>query len=234
MLRPRCTCCNHVNPPASNYCIRCGAQLLLLACPSCEALNEAAARTCHNCDAAIPERDSGVLTRPSARAGDSVELAVSAIENDIKGPLRTRSSATTRARLPPDLVEADASSGMSDGWAGSSPAAFAGSSRTPSVSNTYLAHRSKPILIALAIAVIAGFGWYAYRYPVVDVTAQRTQSTDAIERDTHSSANNQSALPVGAQEQETNPRVERDGRASCTEAVAALGLCLPEPIHRKD
>lgn len=231
MFRPQCTCCNHVNPPASKYCIQCGAQLLLLACPSCKALNDPTARTCHSCDAALHGQDSGVLTRASTHAGHSVELAVSAIENDINEPMR---AATTRARLPSDLVDADASNGMSDHWAGSSPAAFAGSTRTPSVSRTSLTHRSKPILVALAIAVIAGLGWYAYRYSLVDVAAQRTQSADAIERGTPSSTSNQSALPVGAQEQETNPRVERDGRASCTEAVAALGLCMPEPTHRKD
>jgi hypothetical protein len=84
----------------------------------------------------------------------------------------------------------------------------------------------------LVIAVIAGFGWYVYRYSTM--AEQRAQGGDRSERDSGASAANyQNAIPVAAQN-ETKQGPERDSGGLCTEAVAALGLCSPEPTHRKD
>jgi ribosomal protein L40E len=228
MFHAQCTHCNHVNPPAAKYCIRCGTQLLLT-CPSCKALNDSTARACQNCAATLS--DGGEPIHASLRAGRSAEMAVSGSVSSIEALSQMRSSETTRPNLP---SEGDADAETGSGWAGSSPSTLAGSPAIPNVSKTSLTRRSKRVLIAFLIAVIAGgFSWYTYRYQIVDTAEQGAQRDDGIERDSRSSAANQNVLPVGAQN-ETKQRVESDSSAPCTEAVAALGLCSPERTPRKD
>jgi uncharacterized protein with PQ loop repeat len=168
--------------------------------------------------------------QPSLWAGRSTEVAVPGFENGTEAPLPTRSSATTQASLRSE-GDADAET-ASLGWAGSPPGTFAGSRTIPNVSKTTLPQRSKPILITFVIAVIAVFSWYIYRYPTM--AEHRAQSDDRTERDSGASAANyQNAIPVAAKN-ETKQGSERDSGGLCTEAVAALGLCSPEPTHRKD
>ena len=231
MFGSECTYCNHANAPASNYCTRCGTRLPNV-CPSCKTLNDPTARACQNCTVTLRERDGAFAIEPSLSAARSTELAVSGFENGTQAPLPTRSSAMTEASLPSEGAADTETANL--GWAGSPPGTSAGSRTRPNVSKTTPTPRSRPLLVTFVIAVIAGSIWYLYRYPLIDIAEQRAQGADRIERDSGSSAANyQSTSPVAAKS-ETKQWTERDSGGSCTEAVAALGLCSPEPTQRKD
>jgi len=231
MFRPHCTYCNHVNPPASKYCTRCGVELFLTACPSCNALNDPTARACHNCTVTLRQGDVGVLTRPPLTTGAPRKPDDSVIANRINDSMRPALSASTRLKVASDLAKTDAVDAVSEGWAGSSPITFARSRGRPNVSKIAFTHRWKPILIALAIADIAGFSWYGYRYAYM--AEQRAQSGDETERESRSrTANYQIAIPVSAKDETNKP--EGDSGPRCTEAVAALALCSSELTQRKD
>ena len=90
MFGPQCTFCNHLNPPASNYCTACGARLLLVACDSCNALNDVTAKRCHQCAAPFPERGIALETRQlsTTRAAGEVDTADGAgcmRQRDVRG-----------------------------------------------------------------------------------------------------------------------------------------------------
>ena len=59
----KCPQCQHENPPASSFCLECGARLTL-ACGSCGAELPVGARFCLQCGQAVPGRSSAPARSP--------------------------------------------------------------------------------------------------------------------------------------------------------------------------
>jgi class 3 adenylate cyclase/tetratricopeptide (TPR) repeat protein len=95
----RCLRCQHDNPPESNFCLGCGARLVL-ACPSCAAALPAGSRFCNKCGAPVsaeasaeppPERYTPrhlaerILTSKVALEGERKQVTV--LFADLKGSM---------------------------------------------------------------------------------------------------------------------------------------------------
>ena len=220
MFRPHCARCNHANRPDSKYCTRCGAQLLLRACPSCTLLNDFTAGTCYDCGSELAGHDLALLARAASRESAAPGVAVAEHQNGIKGAARTRVSATDLPR------EVGAAQTVHGGWAGSSPASFAPSSSSANPSSVSLRGRATPVVVVLAFALIGILGWYGYRAPSADAPPPRAKDAPRGERHTVSGRTNPpqaSAAPRSADNEKALR--DRDANPACSEAVVALGLC---------
>jgi hypothetical protein len=70
-----CRFCDHPNPQASQYCNACGSPLNLKPCPQCQAVNNADAATCYQCNAAfriVEPTEIAVGERVEAEASSTV------------------------------------------------------------------------------------------------------------------------------------------------------------------
>src|SRR5688500_2277153 len=114
MFRPQCTRCDHLNRPDSKYCTRCGAQLLLRACPSCKLPNDLTVRACYACGSAMAEQDLALVAGAALHESDSGSASA---EHGIRGMAWTRASAVDFPRETAETVHG--------GWAGSPPASSA-------------------------------------------------------------------------------------------------------------
>ena len=225
MLRPQCTCCNHVNPAGSRYCIRCGAQLTLQTCPVCTSLNDVLAQSCRNCDA---ELRASTRAAVAVGAGDSpVSLATAARESDTADALRVRAFRADQGGTPRDSRDAPSLQNSTSAWAGSAPAAFT----APAAVSDTRKPRTRPLLI-LVLAAVAALIWYAYQQPSLPSgqVPEATQGAGSPPAEVKPSG----ALSADTEPSQTRPRAESDGAPACSDAVAALGLCAPEPVQRKN
>ena len=50
----RCAFCDHLNPADAKYCNECAADLQLMLCPECSAVNRRGMPHCHKCGAGLP------------------------------------------------------------------------------------------------------------------------------------------------------------------------------------
>ena len=69
-----CQYCNHANPVDANFCIGCGAQLHLVPCPACGAVNPKTSKTCYQCHGELRESTEILLARVPATESE-VEAA---------------------------------------------------------------------------------------------------------------------------------------------------------------
>ena len=61
-----CAFCSHSNPAGSSYCNECGAALKLILCRQCDAINHRSEPTCHKCGADLRSASaSGVVSNPA-------------------------------------------------------------------------------------------------------------------------------------------------------------------------
>ena len=224
MFRPQCTRCDHLNRPDSKYCTRCGAQLLLRACPSCKLPNDLTARACYACGSTMAE-DLALVAGAALHEADLPGSASAEHEPGIRGTARTRASAVDFPRETAETVHG--------GWSGSPPASSApsgSSGKTPD----RIWSRATPILIVLTIALIGGI-WYGYSGPLSDTPELRAKNNPRAARDTVATGANAAQSAAAPRKGEHEKAVaKRDGAASCSEAVVALGLCPPPRSERKD
>lgn len=81
----QCPFCDSLNPQGARFCSACGAQLNLVPCPRCGAVNDAAALRCHQCDegVSVSGSDAG---RASASRLSSCDRRAEALERIAAAP----------------------------------------------------------------------------------------------------------------------------------------------------
>jgi hypothetical protein len=231
MFRPQCTFCDHANPPASKYCTACGARLRVIACASCKALNDVNAGACYQCAEPLPPWDIALEAPALATAESTADTVLPASAGgDIYDRARPSLPDSSRASLPSDSADSEGVNDTGNAWAGSAPAAPTGFAQAPTATRSSLGERTKPFVITLAVAVLAGLAFYAYRNSGDD-TPQSAWIGVVKRGDGSTGAANDSPSAGGKQD---NTGVGRDPVAACTEAVAALGLCSPQSTQRRD
>ncbi|MGZ5089916.1 MAG: zinc ribbon domain-containing protein [Burkholderiales bacterium] len=232
MFRPRCAFCSHTNPPASKYCTACGARLHVVHCSSCNALNDASARACQQCGVPLPDKDIALEAHALTTAQTTVDTSAPAIAGgDVYDQARPTLSQPSLASLPSDSADSGAANDTGNRWAGSASVALTGSAPGRIATPSSLAERGRPIAIIFAVVILAGIAFYAYRNSVND--APQSAWVGVVNRgDGRSGGANDSSRSAGGTQDDTGEG--RDPVAGCTEAVAALGLCLPQSSQRKD
>jgi hypothetical protein len=232
MSRPQCTFCDHANPPASKYCTACGARLRVVACASCDALNDVNAGVCYQCAEPLPPRDIAFEVPALTTAETTADPARPASAGgDVYDRTRPPLPESSRTSLASDTADSEVVNDAGNAWAGSAPAALTGFAQAPIATRSSVAERAKPFAITLAVAVLAGLAFYAYRNSVDD-TPQSAWIGVVNRGDGPTGAANDTSPSAGGKQDATG--VGRDPVAACTEAVTALGLCSPQSTQRKD
>ena len=76
-----CQYCEHVNQADARFCVGCGAQMHLVPCPACGAVNDKTAKACYQCHGELRESTEILLQRVPLAAGEAVGDAASALPN---------------------------------------------------------------------------------------------------------------------------------------------------------
>lgn len=216
----QCRFCDHVNPAGSKFCSECGGALHLLPCPHCGAVSQVTATVCYQCHAQLPWHTAESFTSAASSAAAS------------KPSIRWRSTAIIGAAVVAAIAVL--------GYYGQRPAPLAEPAGLPAagVAASGAVVRTdgvaqEPIEAAPdAIAPESAIVEIPSAVPPTTSTKPSSRSaqpakppgtTAAVER-------NRLAAPAsqGRIAQPTPSRVE-----SCTEPVAALGLCTLKPAQDK-
>jgi len=236
-----CRFCGHATAPDAKFCSACGAQVNLLPCPRCGAVNDKAAAACYQCKRPL----SGAPAKEELLDPTPAEVFDATPAEVLDATPAEVLDATPAEVLHPEPAEV------------LEPKPTAGSVFA-------LVSRSHWILIALAVAVIAALAYYAVRPSTNGPAARPSQSQDkvapvqpptagsdevsqrakgaagAIKRN----AGTDDKTPPKADET-VPPAVGSAGRPrvdskpsqaispdACTDATAALGLCVRNDASR--
>ena len=215
----KCKYCEHGNPPDSKYCNACGATLTLAPCPHCGAVNEVTATTCYQCRGSLLESSKDALV-PALPAAAISQLSPRRASLAIAGTVVAAIVAFTGyyAYRHYSLVSpppSPAANTEAKGHGGPVlPASTPGPAATPEV----------PATATPAPAVLPADA--APAPPISPTTRQITQRRTGrqLAEPAESAA---VAAPVARPQTAEPPRL-----GPCTERVAALGLCTPNPVPK--
>jgi len=253
----RCRYCEHDNPADSKFCGSCGGALTLpphlASCPRCGTVNPVTATVCCWCSGQLSGRRSLPHQRSRAIVGTAVLAAVSVLgyytyrqrsfADAPQPPAASSVSSGRSAPADPSFLDGDAgdsatkSVSVDDGAGLAVPATSPSEAppgapmraaanqpragRQPVKSQEAKANEPGPFRSEACTEAAAALGLCATKSvqkkepetaAAVDATIKRRQTTGAGN--------------AGGQEP---PRPQ-----TCTEAVAALGLCAPTPIQRRE
>jgi hypothetical protein len=216
----QCRFCDHVNPAGSKFCAECGGALHLLPCPRCGAVSQVTATVCYQCQAPLPwhaaeapapfspsAESSATSNRWRSRAMIAAVVgaaAVALVYYGYRQPLPDEPAATPGAK--------DTASGAAVRAAG------VVKDPSPAVIDAN-ASGSAPIAVPTAVPTNApakpsGRAAQPARSPATPTAVERNPTP--------------STLNPGRIAPPTPARI-----ASCTESIAALGLCALEPGQGK-
>ena len=252
----RCRYCEHDNPADAKFCSSCGGALNLpkhlASCPRCGTVNPITATVCCWCNDQLPRRKSLPRTRSRVIVGAGVLAAVAVLGYytyrqssyaDAHQPAAaSRDSAGRPAPAEPVLLHGNA--------AADAPKSVSADDGTAPLGPTTSPFGTAPAEPVRATASQARAG----RQPVKSQEAKAGESGLA-----HPDACTEAAAALGlcsmksVQKRETetaaveaamkrppatgagNPGAQEPSRPqTCTEGVAALGLCTPKPIQRRE
>ena len=246
-----CQYCEHLNQADARFCVGCGAQMHLVPCPTCGAVNDKSAKSCYQCHGELRETTEILVQRQPAAEADATDAAAAkATPTDTPPPARQRQplfvvliifAAFTsaaffayRQRIDPDrkLPVDNVNRAIAPAKA-SDPGASIGAINK-------LAPATTPINIPPAQTAPAPLPFNTK--PDAPREATASPATSAIEP------------PVAAAQQRGNRRTVPSSTANppdtaaapksdiekkappinaCTEAIAALSLCNPTPTKGK-
>ena len=262
-LITQCPYCDHVSPVGSKFCGECGAALHLLPCPHCGAVNDITVATaCYRCHRELPEKISGTPPAPPASAPVEAKAAAEEVSPYImiEPSARQRPHALVVAIV---LIAFSAASYYAyrqrSGLVAREPvpaAADVKGHEPPAESNTNAGTIVKapaaPEPIPSATPVNKGAGAGVAAAAPVDVKA--AGSDTALPREAGAAARSGAGKAGAARETIEPPAVpatvapeiararldaskglekQTPNIGPCTDAVAALGLCTPEPTPKR-
>ena len=216
----QCRFCDHVNPAGSKFCAECGGALHLLPCPRCGAVSQVTATACYQCQAPLPwhaaeapaqSSPSAETSAPSNRWRSRAMIAavvgaaaVALVYYGYHRPLPDEPAATPATKDTASGAVVRAAGAVKDPNAAVLEATAAESAPIETPSAVPAAVPAKP----------AGRSAQPAKSPAALTAVQRNQPPSTLEP-------RRIAPPAPA-------RIE-----SCTESIAALGLCALEPGREK-
>jgi hypothetical protein len=228
----RCPFCEYGNPAGSKFCSECGGALHLVPCPRCGAVSEIAATVCYQCRGPLPGRTSDALApsspaaevsrslpRPPSRVivGATVIAAIAVL-----GYYGYRQRSFVEAPQPPAASSEASGRGAPAGAGVIGPDAAAGDT-TPARADDG--------------AGLTSPATSPSETPPVGLTRAAANQPRADRQPVESPEAKGAAAPI-ARPQAINPSRAVERRPprpdACTEAVAALGLCTPKPVQKKE
>ena len=208
-----CPYCEHRNPADSKFCNSCGGTLALAPCPHCGAVNEVTAKACYQCrrplgpadaDAQAPTPAPAVPARWFRERTRVVSVTAVLAVMAVVGYYTLRQSST---------VDTGAPAGArieTTGPAGHADAGPISNERAVTTERNAAAGEATP----------AG---------AVSSTGNQPPGSPRPTAATPANARTAQTTKAG-KEAERTPRPPEP----CTVAVAALGLCTPNPVQKKD
>jgi hypothetical protein len=251
-----CQYCDHANPADANFCIGCGAQLHLVPCPTCGAVNPKTSKTCYQCHGELRESTEILLARlPDSNA----EAAEGTAASTAMSTTYTAQTATTQ-RQPIYVIviillafaAAAFFAYQQRGSVAEKRAASEVQTKTapvkapePSPANVSAGAISKGTVVAPPVVPANIAPKTVPPAPEKDLTTERAAipieaKTEKL-RDAPDTARPGTIPPsttprFGARQQPVTPSAvskATDTKLSppvtCTEGIAALGLCTPGP-----
>ena len=233
MFPNACPFCDHGNPEDAKFCSACGGALHLVPCLRCGAVNDVAATACYQChdrlpgrgtDALGPESPAAVVSRPLLHRHSRVIVGMAVVaafavlgyygyrqRSLVDSPQPT--AAGSKASAP----DATAGAGVirRDAAAGDTAPANADFSVKPTTRPAISLPQAPVADPARAAAVQPRAG----RQPVESREAKAAAALITRPQ----------ATAAGKAQRREPPRP-----VACTESVAALGLCPPELIQKKE
>lgn len=86
-----CQYCEHLNHANARFCVGCGAQMHLVPCPTCGAVNDKTAKSCYQCHGQLRETSEILMQRQPAAEADATDAAAAmATPTDTQLPARQR------------------------------------------------------------------------------------------------------------------------------------------------
>jgi len=233
MLPNACPFCDHGNPVDAKFCSACGGALHLVPCLRCGAVNDVAATACYQChdrlpgrgtDALGPESPAAEVSRPLLHRHSRVIVGMAVIAAiAVLGYYGYRQRSLIDAPQPTaagsEASEPGATAGAGvirrDAAAGDTTPARADYSAKPTTSPAI----SLPEALVADPSRAAAVQPRAGRQPVESREAKAAAALIARPQ----------ATAAGKAQRREPPRP-----VACTESVAALGLCPPEFVQKKE
>ncbi len=248
-----CQYCEHANPADAKFCTGCGAPLHLIPCPTCGAVNQKTSKSCYQCHGELRESTEILLANApasasEAAAGDAESSAAMPSTPSTYSPppatpqrqplfvvtiifLAFASAAyfayQQRASVAAKEASVEASSStvpanVSAGTinkATSVPAPAAPAPATPAAAKEIVANPAPASVVAKPENTVS--------VPVDATTPTRRASRRGAPAETATAP--EIAIPASAARASTGIEKQSPQARPCTEAIAALGLCTPEP-----
>ena len=233
MFPNTCPFCDHGNPEDAKFCSACGGALHLVPCLRCGAVNDVAATACYQChdrlpgrgtDALGPESPAAVVSRPLLHRHSRVIVGMAVVAAfAVLGYYGYRqrslldSPQSTAAGSKASAPDATAGAGVirRDAAAGDTAPANADFSVKPTTRPAISLPEAPVADPARAAAVQPRAG----RQPVESREAKAAAALITRPQ----------ATAAGKAQRREPPRP-----VACTESVAALGLCPPQLVQKKE
>ena len=244
-----CQYCERLNHADARFCVGCGAQMHLVPCPTCGAVNDKTAKSCYQCHGELRETTEILVQRLPAAAPDAIDAAAAkATPTDTPPSARQRQplfvvliifAAFTsaaffayRQRIDPDRkLPVDNVNRAIAPVKASDPGASIGA-----------INKLAPATIPPATTLSIPPGQTAPVLPAESNKAAAPPATATIEPPAvvARQRGNRRAVPsstANPPETAAEPKSGIEKKAppinACTEAIAALGLCNPTPTKGK-
>jgi hypothetical protein len=225
-----CPFCEHGNPEEAKFCSACGGALHLVPCPRCGAVSDVKATTCYQChgplqgrgtDALDPASPAAEVSRPLPRRQSRVIVGTAVV-----AAIAVLAYYGYRQRSLVDAPEPQAAS--SEGGGRGAPVGagvirrerVVGETTSPNADNS-----NRPASLATSPA------------PFADPTRETEIPPRAVRRPVESRNATAAAAPIvrsPATDAGKARRLEPPRPVACTESVAALGLCPPGSVQKKE
>lgn len=232
MSLTRCPYCEHGNPADSKFCSACGGALHLVPCPRCGAVNQVTATACYQCRSQLPGRRTDALDPPSPAAEVSRPLprrpSRVIVGTAVLAAIAVLGYYTYRQRSLVDAPQPPAASSKANGRGSTAGAGAIG--RDAAAGDTKSAKADKSAGLTSAATSPSGS-------PLADPTRAAANQPRAGRQPVESQEAKAAAAAITRAQAVNAGRAGERGRSrpeACTEAVAALGLCTPKPVQKKE
>jgi hypothetical protein len=242
MFPTRCPFCEHSNPAGAKFCGECGGALHLVPCPSCGAVNQVTASACYQCRRPLQGR--GVTAPAPSLPTDLSDLLPGSISGTavpeslpvavVRESLPRRRS---RAIVGTVIVVAIAALGYNTYRQRSlmdKPPPQAGSEASDRAAAAGVVRRDAPVGAPSSPSRAAPAS-----AATLPVTALAAPAHATVDQPRNSPPPVESQRPRAAVPAAARPQAVSAGKAgplvpeACTEAGAALGLCVMSPARKK-
>jgi len=251
MSLERCPFCEQPTAADAKFCSACGGALHLLPCSRCGAVNDVTATTCYQCsgplgarrtDAPVAAVPAAEVLRPAPRRAQVLAGAAVLAAIAVLGYYGNRQSSPVDVPLPPPASSEAAAAKSDDGALTQTPAApppeapladqadqhpeesrrpnaAAGLILRPRADVAGTAGRQAPPRQEVCTDAVAALG-------LCTMTPEERKLAEAV------AARKAAVARTEAADGGSAGRDEPPRQASCTEAIAALGLCTPTSTRK--